>query len=246
MVGYGFSITKFAVAMDAIHQHFHPDPALHLKDPASSDIGRALLVQGLDLMLELGLEAFTFRKLAQRAGTTEVTAYKYFANKQRLLQYYFQLYWLWLRQVGSHEVERAEEPQAVLGRVVQILCGIWPTTLPPLQLDPTGLRRLVIAEGMKSYLHKNVDDDNARRLFHPYKELSAFVASRLVACRADVPWPRSFATTVIEMAHSLPFLMEHLPSLTELSSRRDLKQLAEHLLHRTITYLEHAQPITHK
>ena len=56
----------------------------------------------------------------------------------------------------------------------------------------------------------------------------------------------AFATTVIEMAHSLPFLMEHLPSLTELSSRKDLKQLAQHLLHRTITYLEHAQPITSK
>ncbi len=53
--------------------------------------------------------------------------------------------------------------------------------------------------------------------------------------------PRSFATTVIEMAHSLPFAMEHLPSLTELSDRKDLKPLAQHLLHRTITYLEHAQ-----
>jgi AcrR family transcriptional regulator len=232
--------------MGVIHQHLRPDPALYLKDPESTDVGRALLAHGLDLMLELGLEAFTFRKLAQRVGTTEVTVYKYFANKQRLLKYYYQLYRLWLRQVGAQEVERSSEPREVLAHVVEVLCGVWPGTLPPLQLDPSGLRKLVIAEGMKSYLHKNVDDDNARRLFHPYKELSAFVAARLVACRTDVPWPRSFATTVIEMAHSLPFLMEHLPSLTELSSRKDLKQLAQHLLHRTITYLEHAQPITSK
>jgi AcrR family transcriptional regulator len=232
--------------MDVVQQQPHPDKALHLKDPASSELGRTLLAQGLGLMLELGLEAFTFRKLAKRAGTTEVTVYKYFANKQRLLQYYYQLYWLWLRQVGLQEAEHISEPRELLAHMVEVLCGVWPAALPPLQLDPVGLRKLVIAEGMKSYLHKNVDDDNARRLFHPYKELSAFVASRMVACRADVPWPRSFATTVIEMAHSLPFLMEHLPSLTELSSRRDLKQLAEHLLHRTTTYLEHAQPITSK
>jgi AcrR family transcriptional regulator len=232
--------------MGVIHQHLRPDPALSLKDPESTDIGRALLCHGLDLILELGLEAFTFRKLAQRAGTTEVTVYKYFSNKQRLLQYYYQLYWLWLRQVGAQEVERSPEPREVLAHTVEMLCGVWSGPMPPLQLDPAGLRKLVIAEGMKSYLHKNVDDDNARRLFQPYKELSAFVASRLVACRADLPWPRSFATTVIEMAHSLPFLMEHLPSLTELSSHRDLKQLAEHLMHRTITYLEHAQPITRK
>jgi AcrR family transcriptional regulator len=232
--------------MTVIHQHLRPAPALCLKDPESSDVGRALLSHGLDLMLELGLEAFTFRKLALRVGTSEVTTYKYFANKQRLLQYYFQLYWLWLRQAGAQEVERSSDPREVLAHVVEVLCGVWPRRLPPLQLDPAGLRKLVIAEGMKSYLHKNVDDDNARRLFHPYKELSAFVASRLVACRADVPWPHSFATTVIEMAHSLPFLMEHLPSLTELSSRKDLKQLAQHLLHRTTTYLEHAKPITSK
>ena len=99
---------------------------------------------------------------------------------------------------------------------------------------------------MKSYLHKNVDDDNARRLFAPYKELSAFVAELMVACRKDVPMPRSFATTVIEMAHSLPFAMEHLPSLTELTTRQGPKTLAQHLLHRTVTYIDHAQPFKKK
>lgn len=231
--------------MAPFHQHVQlkPDPGLSLKDPSATEVGRALLAEGLALMNELGLEAFTFRKLADRIGSTEVTLYKYFPNKHRLLQYYYQLYWLWLRQVCGRIAERARGPREALEGVVEAICGVWPKQLPPLQLDPHALRRLVIEEGMKSYLHKNVDDDNARRLFLPYKELSAFVAERLVACRADVPWPRSFATTVIEMAHSLPFAMEHLPSLTELSSRRDLKQLAQHLLHRTITYVDHAQPL---
>jgi AcrR family transcriptional regulator len=120
---------------------------------------------------------------------------------------------------------------------------VWPKDLPPLQLDPAALRILVIEEGMKSYLHKNVDADDARRLFAPYQELSAFLAERIKACRRNVPMPRSFATTVIEMAHSLPFAMEHLPSLTELSSRKDLKQVARHLLHRTVTHIEHAKPL---
>lgn len=225
------------------HLVLKPEPAISLKDPMGSAVGQALLEHGLELMLELGYEAFTFRKLAERSGTTEVTVYKYFANKQRLLQYYFQLYWLWLRQLGTQQVERHSDPRKALAGIVEALCGVWPRTLPAVQLDPAALRQLVIAEGMKSYLHKQVDADNAQRLFQPYKALSAFVAERLVACRADVPWPRSFATTVIEMAHSLPFAMEHLPSLTELSNRKDLKHLAQHLLHRTITYLDHAQPI---
>lgn len=223
------------------HLVLKPEAALSLKDPMGSAIGQALLRDGLELMIELGYEGFTFRKLAERSGTTEVTVYKYFANKQRLLQYYYQLYWLWLRQLGSQQVERHSDARKALSGIVEALCGVWPRSIPSLQLEPKALRSLVIAEGMKSYLHKQVDADNAQRLFQPYKALSAFVAERLLACRADVPWPRSFATTVIEMAHSLPFAMEHLPSLTELSNRKDLKHLAQHLLHRTFTYLDHAQ-----
>jgi AcrR family transcriptional regulator len=220
-----------------------PDPALSLRDPEQTELGRAMLVGGLQLMNEIGLEALTFRKLAAEIGSTEVTLYKYFPNKQRLLQYYFQLYWLWLRQVCGHEVERSRDAHDALRRSIEAICGVWPKDLPPLQLDAAALRLLVIEEGMKSYLHKNVDADNARRLFAPYKELSAFLAGRLTACRRSVPMPRSFATTVIEMAHSLPFAMEHLPSLTELSSRKDLKQLSRHLFHRTVTYIDHAKPL---
>jgi len=232
--------------MNNVHLHLRPDTSLSLKDPEATELGRSMLIGGLELMNELGLEAFTFKKLADHIGCTEVSLYKYFPNKQRLLQYYFQLYWLWLRQVCGRLAERANDPREALEDVVEAICGVWPKELPQVQLDPQALRTLLIEEGMKSYLHKNVDQDNARRLFLPYKELSAFVAERLVACRADVPWPRSFATTVIEMAHSLPFAMEHLPSLTELSSRKDLKQLAQHLLHRTLTYLDHAQPLKKK
>jgi len=224
------------------HVHLRPDPSLSLKDPEATELGRSMLSEGLVLMNRLGLESFTFKKLAEHIGCTEVSLYKYFPNKHRLLQYYFQLYWLWLRQVCGRHAEKARSPREALEHVVEAICGVWPRELPALQLDATALRLLVINEGMKSYLHKNVDDDNARKLFTPYKELSAFVSERLVACRADVPLPRSFATTVIEMAHSLPFAMEHLPSLTELSDRKDLRPLAQHLLHRTITYLEHAQP----
>jgi len=226
--------------------HLRPDPVLSLKDPEGTELGRAMLSEGLALMNELGLEALTFKKLATRIGCTEVSLYKYFPNKHRLLQYYFQLYWLWLRQVCGRHAEKARDPREALDHVVGAVCGVWPKELPAVHLDAGALRMLVINEGMKSYLHKNVDDDNARRLFMPYKELSAFVAELMVACRKDVPMPRSFATTVIEMAHSLPFAMEHLPSLTELTTRQGPKTLAQHLLHRTVTYIDHAQPFKKK
>lgn len=60
-----------------------PAPGLTLRD-TSSPIGTRILAQGLVQMNEIGLEVFTFKKLAERIGCTEVTGYHYFANNQRL------------------------------------------------------------------------------------------------------------------------------------------------------------------
>ena len=46
--------------------HIAPDPSLHLRDPASSALGQRILKDGLSLMNKLGLEGFTFRKLAEK------------------------------------------------------------------------------------------------------------------------------------------------------------------------------------
>ena len=51
------------------HYHLVPDRSLHLRDPSNSAIGARILADGLALMNELGLEAFNFKKLADRAGT---------------------------------------------------------------------------------------------------------------------------------------------------------------------------------
>ncbi|MBK9175155.1 MAG: TetR/AcrR family transcriptional regulator [Flavobacteriales bacterium] len=218
------------------HYHLDLDPSLTLRDP-SSPMGRRILQEGLDLMNELGLEAFTFKKLAERIGCTEVTVYHYFANKQRLLQYYFQLYWLWLGILGQQSGKAAKNPLDRLHGTIRVLSGLWPGEVLATQLEPSALRKLVINEGSKSFMHKNVDSDNELKLFKPYKDLCAQVASELKACSPRLKSPRSFATTLVEMAHSLEFAMLHLPALTELSEKKDRKQLAGFLTDMTDRYL---------
>lgn len=218
--------------------HVQPHASLHLRDPDASPTGRRILKEGLELMTDIGLEAFTFRKLADKAGCTEVTVYNYFANKQRLLQYFFQVYWLWLL-ANTGERITGEGARQRLSITIRTLCGIWPKGTLAAQLDPDTLRDLVILEGSKSFLHKNVDADNALKLFKPYKDLCAQVATALQACAPDVPQPRSFATMLLEMSHSLDFAMRHLPALTELSNGQDRKQLAAFLDELTHRYLQH-------
>ena len=205
-----------------------PDPGLALRDTASP-MGSRILAEGLVLMNDIGLEAFTFKKLAERIGCTEVTVYHYFANKQRLLQYYFQMYWLWLATHCQQEGKGLKDPVARLRGDIAAICGLWPADARAAQFDPAQLRELVISEGSKSFMHKNVDSDNKLKLFKPYKDLCAHIATEVKACSPRMRSSRSFATTLVEMAHSLEFAMHHLPALTELSEKRERKQLAAFL-----------------
>ncbi len=218
------------------HYHLEPDASLSLRD-TGSPMGLRILAEGLELMNELGLEAFTFKKLAERIGCTEVTVYHYFANKQRLLQYYFQLYWLWLDTHCRQEGRSLKDPLERIHGDIRALCGIWPKEAMAAQLDPAVLRDLVINEGSKSFLHKNVDEDNRLKLFKPYKDLCAHIAGELKACSPRMRSARSFATTLVEMSHSLEFAMHHLPSLTELGVKRDRRKLADFLVDMTDRYL---------
>ncbi len=105
------------------------------------------------------------------------------------------------------------------------------------QLDPVALRDLVLVEGSKSFMHRNVDEDNKLKLFQPYKDLCSHLAKELKACDRSCKHPRTFATTLIEMAHSLEFAMDHLPALTELSGAGDRRKLAGFLIGLTSVYL---------
>ena len=72
------------------------DAKLHVKDPTTTDLGKGIVGQGILMIDEMGYEAFTFRKLAARIGTTEASIYRYFRSKHRLLLYLTAWYWSWL------------------------------------------------------------------------------------------------------------------------------------------------------
>ncbi|MFY7861276.1 MAG: TetR/AcrR family transcriptional regulator, partial [Chitinophagales bacterium] len=69
---------------------------LYLKDPESTELGRKLVKNSVEMIYSLGFEQFTFKKLSIDLGTTEATVYRYFENKHRLLLYIINWYWLYL------------------------------------------------------------------------------------------------------------------------------------------------------
>lgn len=203
---------------------------LYLKDPLATAIGRDIVAAGVPLFLETGLEHFTLKKLAQKAGTTEATVYKYFKNKHRLLQYYFQLYWTWLEQQIKVFTAIEKDPQQRLLRAIEVICDIPEVAAHPGMVEKHDLRKLVIAEGSKAYLNVQVDEDNAKQLFAPYKSLARLLGSMMKDCAPGYPYPVALATTVVEMAHSMQYYRQHLPSLTEFSETHNRPQLTQFLI----------------
>ena len=84
---------------------------------------------------------------------------------------------------------------------------------------------LVMWEGSKSYLTRNVSKDNKDRLFKPYKDLCERISSIIVELNPKYKFPHSMASTVLEMAHSQKFFMQNLPALTDFSKDQDDKKI---------------------
>ena len=69
------------------------NPNLYCKDPESSDLGKKIVSKSIEMLVELGFEGFTFKKLGQAIGSNESSIYRYFESKHKLLVYLVNWYW---------------------------------------------------------------------------------------------------------------------------------------------------------
>lgn len=190
---------------------------LFLRNPEESELGRKLLRQSILLIHEIGYEAFTFRKLARASGTTEASVYRYFTNKQRLLLYLVDWYWSWQDyRLMVHTFNLATCEKKVR-KAIELLAGRIEEDAGAPHIPESVLQDIVIHEGAKSWLTHHVEEDNREKLFKPFKDLCARIASFISSYSPAYAYPHSLATTIIEMAHSQSYYTQHLPSLTDFS-----------------------------
>lgn len=214
----------------AIQVRILPAPQLSLRDPQDTELGRRILSCSITLLDELGLENFTFKKLAAELGSAEASIYRYFSSKHQLLQYLVSWYWDWVRHLVN---------QAVAGKVTaheRLRAAISSLTQPFISnpevpyIDEQRLHQVVINEGSKAYHTKNVDQENNKGNFMGYKSLSDEICLLILEIKPDFPYPRTLATSLFEMAHTHPYFAEHLPKLTDLTRGRGLSERLEEML----------------
>lgn len=212
------------------HLQIQMNERLYLRDPMSSDLGKRILAHGSAMIDQLGLEEFTFKKLATELHTNESSVYRYFENKHRLLIYLTGWYWRWLEYLVVEHTARLTTPAQKLDIVLNILMLREGENINSGSgLDKTVLHNIVIKEGSKTYLTRHVTDDNQHQFFKPYKDLCGRIAAIFHEINADYPFARSLASTLIEMSHYQYYFMNNLPSLTDFGQDKNVNELMRFL-----------------
>jgi len=194
---------------------------LFLRNPEQTELGKKIVQHGIELIHQIGFEAFTFKKLAEYIGTTEAGVYRYFENKHRLLIYITAWYWGWLQYRVVFNTNNIKDPVVKVKKVIHLLAITVVDDDATSHINEDKLHQIIISEGSKAYLTKQVQEDNKEQLFKPYKDLCAVIADMILECNPKYKYSRSLASTIIEMAHLQNFFMHNLPSLTDFGKTKD-------------------------
>ncbi len=217
----------------AVAIQISPNDSLYVKDPQASPTGRNILNHAIPLMQEIGFEKFTFRKLAERMGASEITIYRYFENKHKLLLYLLSWYWEWVKYSIIVNTRNLSDTEDKLRLAIHTLIDSRKRNTLVDYIDQEKLYELVVEESEKAYHTKQVDEENKMGLFITLKSLKAELSAILLEINPNYPYPNSLASTILEMSASLRFYAIHLPSMSDIKDisniEKDLSSFLESL-----------------
>lgn len=188
------------------------------KDPQSTDLGRRILQHSILLIDEIGLERFTFGKLAKQIESTEASIYRYFDNKHLLFVYLLNWYWEWMKFRIDYNTMNIDDPIRKLEITLNVIVDTARRDASVDFIDEDILHQIVVSEGTKGYHTKSIDEENKYGYFLSYKTLCLKIAENILAINPTFKYPRSLASTLIETANNSIYFAKHLPRLTDIKS----------------------------
>ncbi len=195
---------------------------LYVKDPETSELGKKIIENSILLIDEIGFELFTFKKLGERIQSNESSIYRYFENKHKLLVYLSSWYWTWIDYnlvFSTANISNAEEK---LEKAIRIVTQNITDDLNTPHINEAILNRIIISEFTKTFLTKEVDEENKEGFFLIYK----CVVNRLIEIIHEVNpnynYSRSLASSIVEGALHQQFLKQHFKTITNFKETDDI------------------------
>lgn len=188
---------------------------IFIKDPESSDLGKRIIQNAIELIDEIGFDSFTFKKLGSKIGSNESSIYRYFESKHKLLLYLTSWYWSWIEYQLVFKTYNVANANSQLERAIEVVTKSIETDSTYLHIDEVKLNRIIVNEYSKSYLTKEVDTENKEGYFIVYKRLVTRLKEMILNINPDYTYASSLASTIVEGALHQHFLRDHFISITD-------------------------------
>lgn len=208
---------------------------IYLKDPESTSLGKRIVEHGILLIDEIGFENFTFRKLGKEIKSNESSIYRYFENKHKFLVYITSWFWGWKEYHLVFATNSITNSYDKLIKAIEVITKPVEEDAEFDHINEVSLSNIIINESSKSFLTKEVDEENLEGYFSIYKRLVKRLAEMIKEVNIDYPFPNSLASTIIEGTLHQHFLRDHFSSLTDCN---DKVSPAEYFKHMTDSILK--------
>ncbi|AUC84095.1 TetR family transcriptional regulator [Polaribacter sp. ALD11] len=187
---------------------------IFIKDPETSDLGKRIIENSILLIDEIGFDNFTFKKLGIKIASNESSIYRYFESKHKLLLYLSSWYWAWLEYQLVIETFSISDPKSKLEKAISILTKTVVIDSNFSHVNEAILYKIIVNESSKSFLTKEVDNENKDGYFEIYKRLITRLEEMILAIKPKYEFALSLASTILEGGLHQHFLNEHFPSIT--------------------------------
>ena len=208
---------------------------LYNKNPQSSDLGKKIIEHSVLMIDKIGLEQFTFKKLAKRIKSTEASVYRYFESKHNLLLYLSSWYWSWKEHMLVLETYNMTKPEEILKKAIEVLTETVKEDSNFTHVNEVILNNIIINENPKSFLTKEVDQENEEGYFVVYKRIITRMTEMISAVNSAYPYPTSLASTIIEGGLHQHFLKSHFRSITDCNKKTTVTSFFVHLTFQALT-----------
>jgi len=206
---------------------------IYVKDPESSDLGKRIIGHSITLINDIGFDSFTFKKLGTLIGSNESSIYRYFESKHKLLLYLSSWYWAWIEYQLVFETHSLN-PEDKLEKAIEIVTRAIKEDSNFSHINEILLNKIMVNENSKSFLTKEVDQENKNGYFIIYKRIVHRLRDMIQDIQPSYKFATSLASTILEGSLHQHFLKDHFKTITDCNEGLSPTAFMKNLVHNTL------------
>ncbi len=187
---------------------------LFVKDPETSELGKKIIENSILLINEIGFDSFTFKKLGAKIGSNESSLYRYFENKHKLLVYLSSWYWGWMEYKLVLATSNISNPMEKLKNAIKVITEKTEDDFETTHINEAILNKIIILEFTKTFLTKEVDDENKEGFFLVYKQVINRIIEMILEVNNEYEFAKSLSSSIVEGSLHQHFLSQHFKTIT--------------------------------